>query len=155
MNANEYLAIRFWGSEGNTSQHYTMQQMDRAAKDNAPELAIYERDGVWRTLDNVKNLQIVKECKKNHPDLAEKAGFNKETHFSNRGPELVKAVRVITTVLDALDVDYFEMTVNARNALITPTDPEHRGFIVTACDIAGIQRSILTTGIQIFAASYT
>ncbi len=61
--AKQYEAIRFWGESLGSFDYYIKHQQIKAAASNAPILAIYERDGEWQTLDQVKNERLISEAK--------------------------------------------------------------------------------------------
>lgn len=51
----EYQAIEEWGKQLASTNGYIRWEQEKAAKMNAPLNAIYERDGVWRTTDQITN----------------------------------------------------------------------------------------------------
>ena len=54
---SDYKCIAIWGNIMGSYGYYIKDQQAKAAKSNAPLLAIYERDGVWTTADQVENEQ--------------------------------------------------------------------------------------------------
>lgn len=51
----DYKYIRAWGAYMGSFDYYVNDQVAQARKDNAPEDAIYCRDGKWATFSGVKN----------------------------------------------------------------------------------------------------
>ena len=47
----QYPYILLWGRRLGSFPSYINDQIEKARADNAPQTAIYERDGVWRTID--------------------------------------------------------------------------------------------------------
>lgn len=47
---SDYLHIRAWGMRLLSFEYYIVDQQERAFAAGAPIDAIYERDGVWRTV---------------------------------------------------------------------------------------------------------
>ena len=48
---HEYKAIEYWGQMLGSMSYYIKTEQSRASRANAPLDAIYERDGVWRTIN--------------------------------------------------------------------------------------------------------
>lgn len=52
-NTNDYEMIRKWGETLGSARHYILAQQVTASVDGAPVHAIYKRDGVWYTTDDI------------------------------------------------------------------------------------------------------
>ncbi len=51
----DYKHIRAWGEYMGSFEYYIKQQQEKAAEDNAPIDAIYEREGRWFRFSEVVN----------------------------------------------------------------------------------------------------
>ncbi|MCK5602376.1 hypothetical protein KAR91_10915 [Candidatus Pacearchaeota archaeon] len=58
--AHEYLCIVAWGRRLQSFDYYIRAQQEKAAVEEAPLTAIYERDGVWSTADEIKDPSLRK-----------------------------------------------------------------------------------------------
>lgn len=52
--AKEYHAIALWGQMMQSFRYYIQSEQAKAAAQNAPLDAIYEREGVWKTVSGLK-----------------------------------------------------------------------------------------------------
>jgi len=62
-NNKDYSIIKAWNTHTQSSNYWILAQSELARKENAPENAIYKREGVWRTLDQCTNKELVKRVK--------------------------------------------------------------------------------------------
>lgn len=53
--SKQYPYIRAWGRMMQSYAYYIEGEVERAMADNAPANAIYQRDGKWYTLDDIKS----------------------------------------------------------------------------------------------------
>jgi hypothetical protein len=58
----EYPFIHAWGAYMGSKQYYIKDQVSEAKEDEAPQNAIYLRDGKWRTIDDVSNERAKEFC---------------------------------------------------------------------------------------------
>ena len=54
-NPKDYVWIARWGYHLGSFEYYIKDQQDLVAAEDAPLNAIYKRDGVWHTVDDVVN----------------------------------------------------------------------------------------------------
>lgn len=69
----KFPAIVAWGYMMRSFPYYIENQCEEANEDNAPRLAIYKREGIWITLDNVTNPSTKHFFRMNYPELANEA----------------------------------------------------------------------------------
>lgn len=51
----DYPYIRAWGRMMGSSHYYIQQEVEKARQMQAPQDAIYERDGVWAVVDDIRS----------------------------------------------------------------------------------------------------
>jgi|KBSMisStandDraft_5_1062788.scaffolds.fasta_scaffold00197_2 hypothetical protein len=52
--ASEYLGIRLWGKQLSSHEYYIKAQQEKAQEMSAPIDALYERDGSWVCVSDLK-----------------------------------------------------------------------------------------------------
>lgn len=65
----DYKYIRQWGKELQSFDYYIENQQAQAAADNAPLDAIYERDGKWVCLSELKNRELAERLQRAVGDI--------------------------------------------------------------------------------------
>ena len=75
---HEYECIAAWGRRMGSFNYYITAQQKKAAEEEAPITAIYERDGVWSVAEDIRDPHTRKLILGNHYDEAKHGQYGTE-----------------------------------------------------------------------------